>query len=323
MSRPRLRLACAALLLLALVAEVAEARNPRRRARRARIEPAVPALTSLGLPNVQSESAIVIDVDTGKLHFGKNPDRVRHIASTGKIFLALAVRRRGLDLASVTTITMDDVDSARGGARTRLDVGEAYTGRDLLHAMLVASDNRATTALGRAVGLDRAGLIAEMNAVAADLGLTRTTFTDASGLNGNLSTAREMAIGMRAVLDDPVLAEVIATKFTSINRVSHRKPRVLHYANTNRTLHRASYHSLGGKTGYTNEAGYCLVTASRVGGKRLAFIFLGSRGELTRYGDFTRVWTWRESTGAIPRDPIDTLATGTVVVDAQKIETAP
>jgi D-alanyl-D-alanine endopeptidase (penicillin-binding protein 7) len=313
------------LLVLALSAGSADAGKSRRRHRRAGADKAVPALNALGLPNVQSRSAIVIDVDSGKLHFGKNPDRVRYIASTTKIFLALAVRRRGLDLASVTTITMDDVDSARGGARTRLDVGEAYTGRDLLHVMLVASDNRATTALGRAVGLDRAGLVSEMNAVAADLGLTHTTFTDASGLNGNVSTAREMAIAMRAVLDDPVLAEVIATKFTSINRVSHKRARVLHYANTNRTLHRASYHSLGGKTGYTNEAKYCLVTASQVGERRLAFVFLGADGELTRYGDFNRVWTWMESTGAIPRDPVDTLTTGTAVVEAggQKIEAAP
>jgi len=313
------RAAVIGLCLCALLADSAVAGKRRKRRRAGRAEKPVPALTSLGLPNVQSEAAIVIDVDSGKLYYGKNPDRVRHIASTGKIFLALAVQRRGLDLAANTTITMDDVDSARGGSRTKLDVGEAYTHRDLLHAMLVASDNRATTALGRAVGLDRAGLVAAMNALASDLGLRHTSFTDASGLNGNVSTAREMAMGLRAVLDDPVLREVIATKFISINRVSHKRPRVLHYANTNRTLHRQSYHSLGGKTGYTNEAGYCLVTASQVAGKRLAFVFLGSKGELTRYGDFHRVWTWMQSTGAIPRDPDSTVA-GAELVGAEKTE---
>ena len=316
------RAAVIGLCLCALLADSAEAGKRRRRRRGGRAERPVPALTSLGLPNVQSEAAIVIDVDSGKLYFGKNPDRVRHIASTGKIFLALAVRRAGLDLDGTTTITMDDVESARGGSRTHLDVGEAYVNRDLLHAMLVASDNRATTALGRAAGLDRAGLVAAMNGVAANLGLTHTSFTDASGLNGNVSTAREMAIGLRAVLDDPVLREVVATKFISINRVSHRRARVLHYANTNRTLHRASDHSLGGKTGFTNEAGYCLVTASQVGGKRLAFVFLGSKGELTRYGDFHRVWTWLESTGAIPRDP-DTAVSGAAIVEPEKTEEAP
>lgn len=310
------------LCLSALLADSAEAGKRRRRKRGGRAEKPVPALTALGLPNVQSEAAIVIDVDSGKLYYGKNPDRVRHIASTGKIFLALAVLRRGLDLTASTTITRDDVDSARGGSRTKLDVGEAYTHRDLLHAMLVASDNRATTALGRAVGLDRPALVAAMNAVAADLGLRHTSFTDASGLNGNVSTAREMALGLRAALDTPVLADVISTRFVSINRVSHRRPRVLHYANTNRTLHRASYHSLGGKTGFTNEAGYCLVTASQVGGRRLAFVFLGSRGELTRYGDFHRVWTWMESTGAIPRDP-DASVAGAAVAPAEKTEEAP
>jgi D-alanyl-D-alanine carboxypeptidase len=64
------------------------------------------------------------------------------------------------------------------------------------------------------------------------------------------------------------------------------------------------------------------VTASQVGGKRLAFVFLGSRGELTRYGDFNRVWTWMESTGAIPRDPDSTLA-GAPVVETEISEEAP
>lgn len=261
----------------------------------------IPPLTAQGLPNVQSASALVIDLDTGTIVYGKNPDDIRHIASTSKIFTALAVRRRNIDLEAATTITMDDARAARGGSRTRLDVGEAYTHRDLLIAMLVASDNRAPTALGRAVGLDARGLVAEMNAVARDLGLDRTHFDDPSGLNGNTSTAREMAIGLRAALADPVLAEILATRRASIERVSHKRRRVLHYGNTNRLLFRDRYGVLGGKTGFTNPAGYCLISASQIGERRVAFVFLGSEGELTRYGDFSRVWGWMDTNGLLPK----------------------
>ncbi|HLU67371.1 MAG TPA: serine hydrolase, partial [Kofleriaceae bacterium] len=289
----------------------------RRKKRAARRTPPVPALTAHGLPNVRSASALVVDLDSGTILYGKNPDRVRAIASTGKLFAALVVRQRGLDLEAATEITWDDVDAARGGARTRLDLGESYTNGDLLRVMLVASDNRAVTALGRAVGLSPSGLVAAMNDLARRLGLERTHFTDPTGLNGNVSTAREMAVALRAVLDDPVLAEILATRVISINRVSHKKPRWLHYGNTNRLLHRGEYASLGGKTGYTAEAGYCLVTASVVNGRRLGFVFLGADGELTRFADFSRIWKWMAANRDIQRDGDDT-ALGQTAAHAQK-----
>ena len=75
--------------------------------------------------------------------FGKDADEVRPIASTTKIFVAMVVRKRGLDLDGWTTIDKTDVRYAKGGARTRLDLEETFRNRDLLRAMLIASDNRA------------------------------------------------------------------------------------------------------------------------------------------------------------------------------------
>lgn len=282
---------CAA-MLVALLAEPAEARRRKRR-HRVRIVPAIPALNELGLPNVRSGSALAIDMDSGTILFGKNPDMVRAIASTGKIFVALVARRRGIDLDGVTQITMADAQYARGGSRTHLDVGHSFKNRDLLRAMLVASDNRAVTAVGRGAGLTPEELVTEMNALAVDLGLQRTTFTDPTGLNGNWSTAREMAMALAAALRDPVLAEIMSTKFVSIQTVTNR-PRTMHYTNTNRVLHRERLRVLGGKTGYTRDAGYCLVTGVEMDGRRLAFVFLGSDGELTRFADFNRVMGWME-----------------------------
>ena len=165
--------------------------------------------TKNGLPEVKSKSAVVIDAETGAEVFGKAPDEIRAIASTTKIFVALAVRKSSLDLDGWTEITKDDAKQAKGGARTRLEVGEKYRNRDLLRAMLMASDNRAPTALGRAAGLDADQLVAKMTEVAKDLHLERTKLTDPTGLRGNVSTAREMALALHAALADDVLREIM------------------------------------------------------------------------------------------------------------------
>ncbi|MBT8492638.1 MAG: serine hydrolase [Deltaproteobacteria bacterium] len=256
-------------------------------------------LTADGLPNVQSESALIIDYDSGELLFTKNPEQVRAIASTGKIFVALVARKHGIDLEAITQITESDAKLARGGARTRLSVGHGFRNIDLLRAMLIASDNRAPSAIGRAVGLSPAGLIYEMNVVAKELGLRSTKFTDCSGLRGNVSTAKEMAVALQAALTDPILREIMATR--SVDVVSRaKKPRRISYRNTNRPLHNEKWDIVGGKTGYTAAAGYCLVLGARHHGRRLGIVFLGAQGKLTRFGDFGRVMGWLASKTTVP-----------------------
>lgn len=244
------------------------------------------------LPEVKSASAIVIDARTGAEIFGKDADEIRAIASTTKIFVAMAVRAKGLNLDGYTEITRVDAHEAEGGARTRLEVGWQYRNSDLLRAMLLASDNRAPTALGRAAGMDPDQLVAEMNAIARKLHLTRTKFTDPSGLHGNVSTAREMAIALRAALDDQVLREIMGEDHAEVIAKGHR--RGIEYGTTNRPLAAHRRDVIGGKTGYTDAAGYCYITAARFDGREIVMAFLGAQGKLTRFGDFERVAKWIE-----------------------------
>ncbi len=251
----------------------------------------IAALTKQGQPNVRSAAAIAIDAKSGKLLYAKNPDAVRHIASTSKIFVAMVARRHDIDLNGQTTITRVDAQFAKGGSRTRLEVGHKFRNQDLLRAMLIASDNRAPTAIARAVGLTPKQLIKELNLLAKELGLKKTKFTDPSGLRGNTSTAREMAIGLAAAMKDPFLAKLMATKDTTIRSVAKR-PRAIAYRNTNRSLHSDRYDVLGGKTGFTDPAGYCLLIAAKLKGRQVHMVFLGAGEKLTRFGDFGRVATW-------------------------------
>ncbi|MGE3546673.1 MAG: D-alanyl-D-alanine carboxypeptidase family protein [Kofleriaceae bacterium] len=244
------------------------------------------------LPEIRSKAAVVIDAETGTEIFSKRADEVRPIASTTKIFVAMAVRSRGLDLDSWTKITRQDAEAARGGSRTRLDIGRSFRNRDLLRAMLIASDNRAPTAVGRGAGLDRNQLIAAMNKVAKDLGLTHTTFTDPSGLHGNVSTAREMAIALKAALEDDVLRSIMGEQHVEI--VSKDRRKRIGYTNTNQPLMARKYTVIGGKTGFTTPAGYCFITGARFDRKKVVMAFLGADGKLTRFGDFNRVAAWLE-----------------------------
>lgn len=249
-----------------------------------------PSARAEELPDLKSRVAVVIDRETGAEILGKDADKVHAIASTTKIFVALAVRKKGIDLDGWTEITREDTKAARGGARTRLDIRRVFNNKDLLRAMLMASDNRAPTALGRAAGMTPAELVDAMNDVAKDLHLKRTKFTDPTGLRGNVSTAREMAIALRAALDDDVLREVMGQQYALVIG-KWGKPKI-GYGTTNQPLVVKKWDVIGGKTGYTEAAGYCFVTGARIGGREVVMTFLGANGKLTRFADFNRIAEW-------------------------------
>jgi D-alanyl-D-alanine endopeptidase (penicillin-binding protein 7) len=242
------------------------------------------------LPDVKSRAVAVLDAETGAEIFGKHADRIQPIASTTKIFVAMVVRKRGIELDGWTKITRTDVKAALGGARTRLDINRSFRNRDLLRAMLISSDNRAPTALARAVGLDPDELVRAMNKLAKQLHLKRTKFTDPSGLRGNVSTAREMAIALRAALEDKVLREIMGSEHETV--VAKGGVARIGYTTTNLPLVSKRHDVIGGKTGYTRSAGYCYITGARFERREVVMAFLGANEKLTRFGDFNRVADW-------------------------------
>lgn len=241
------------------------------------------------LPDIKSRSAIVLDAETGAEIFGQDADEIRPIASTTKIFVAMAVRKH-LDLDGWTEITKVDARHASGGARTRLDIGQTFRNKDLLRAMLIASDNRAPTALGRAAGMTPDELVAAMNALAKKLHLKHTKFIDPTGLRGNASTARELATALRAALGDDVLRSIMHQDAADIESKDHYAK--IHYDSTNQPLVTRTWDVTGGKTGYTKAAGYCFITGARVNDREVMTAFLGAEDKLTRFDDFNRVAAW-------------------------------
>ncbi len=154
----------------------------------------------------------------------------------------------------------------------------------------MGSDNRAIPALGRAVKLTPAQLTTAMNAKARALGLKSTRFHEPTGLStGNVSTPREIITMLRAVMANQVLAPI--TRRAEYDAHPVGKPPI-HYNNTNHPAARGNVQVLGGKTGYNDEARYCLVVATKIDGRSYYMAFLGDDGKMTRFGDVARVADW-------------------------------
>jgi D-alanyl-D-alanine endopeptidase (penicillin-binding protein 7) len=242
-----------------------------------------------GLPNVQALGSLVID-ETGREIFARNADRERPIASISKLAATLVVAEKGIELDGLSTIEKGDIEVAKGGARSRLLTGMTLSNRDLLHAALMGSDNRAIPALGRAVKLSPSQLTTAMNAKMRDLGLKNTRFHEPTGLSpNNVSTPRETIKLLKAAMANPLLASI--TERVEYDAHPVGKP-PLHYINTDHVAARGHIQVLGGKTGYNDVARYCLVIATRVDGRMYYMAFLGNEGKLTRFGDVARVADW-------------------------------
>jgi len=245
--------------------------------------------TKGGLPNVQALGALVID-ETGREVYARNPDKERPIASISKLAATLTIADKGLELDGLSTIEKGDIDVARGGARSRLFDGMTLSNRDLLHAALMGSDNRAIPALGRAVKLSPSQLTAAMNAKVRTLGLKNTRFSEPTGLSpSNVSTPRETIKMLRALMDHPLLGPITQRVEYDAHPVGKAPIR---YINTDHAASRGSIQVLAGKTGYNDVARYCLVVATRIEGRLYFMAFLSNEGKLTRFGDVARVADW-------------------------------
>lgn len=238
----------------------------------------------------RSDVALVMDDREGVTLYGRNADDPRPIASLTKLMSALILIESRLPLDEPITITREDRDRLRGSA-SRIPYGTVLTRHDLLQAALGASDNRAAAALARTYDGGTKAFVAAMNAKARALGMTKTRFADASGLHsGNISTARDLARLVNAVREHALLRELSTTgQFSVTNLKTNRK---INFVNTNRLVRSSRWDVDLSKTGYTSDAGNCLVMQTHINARPVTIVLLDSWGKLTKYGDATRIRDW-------------------------------
>lgn len=202
-----------------------------------------------------SRIALIYDRASGQILYEKNGEKQTPMASTTKIMTAIVV----LENADLTeTVTINSKAAGIGGSRLGLKKNDKITVNDLLYGLMLRSGNDAAVALAIHVGGSVEGFASMMNEKAKEMGLTNSHFVVPHGLDNeeHYTTAYELAKMADYALKIDKFREIVSTKLTTININGY--PKAIN--NTNQLLGSISG-VYGVKTGFTNEAGRCLVTA--------------------------------------------------------------
>jgi D-alanyl-D-alanine endopeptidase (penicillin-binding protein 7) len=237
---------------------------------------------------LRAQAAVAVDVENRVILYSKNPTDQRSIASITKLMTILVFLDLSPDLDLPIIIQPED----RIQGTSNFPVGNSYRLIDLLHGVLLSSDNRAAMTLVRSTGLSLEGFAQKMNQKAASLGLTDSHFADPTGLDeGNVSSALDCARLIEIALQNELITSITQKK--EYHCRSLLKKRLVHLYNTNRLLSNQSLEVLIGKTGFIRKAGYCLATCVGDGnGKKIAFVVLGAPSNTTRFQEMYKLIRW-------------------------------
>ena len=235
----------------------------------------VPVRAAHEPPAISAKACVLMDAQTGQMLYARNPDEKRPMTSTTKIMtVLLTLESGGLD----DSFTVDAQAIRVEGSSMGLREGDTVTKRTLCAGMLLPSGNDAANAAAVAVAGSIPAFLSRMNARAAEIGMTRTCFASPSGLDaeGHGASAHDMALLAREALRNPDFAEICRQPKMTVSFGNPPYPRTLY--NTNKLLTRDS-RIIGVKTGFTDAAGRCLVSAMERDGRRLICVTLFDRND--------------------------------------------
>ena len=244
--------------------------------------------TGLEVPDLRAEAAIIYNPETGKVLWEQNSQDQRSIASITKVMTAAVFLENDPDLTEEVVVQRADVYRA---STTYLRAGYKVTTGDLLHLLLIASDNAAARALARVSPHGSKGFIARMNTKAAELGLSSTHYADPSGLlSDNVSSAYDMAQLIAQVSGDHRISSIMQKQEHTVQAGRRR----ISVRSTNQLVRAGDVDVLGGKTGFIRKAGYCLATLLRLphGGPQVAVVVLGAKSNAGRFWETRHLFNW-------------------------------
>ena len=239
--------------------------------------------------NLYARSAVLMDADTGRILYEKNGEEVLPMASTTKI-MTLLVTLENADLEG--TVTVSSYAASMPDVQLNIREGERYRLKDLCYSMMLESHNDAAAAIAEHVGGSVEGFASMMNQKARDLGCYHTYFITPNGLDAedehgvHSTTAEDLARIMRFCMQNDTFLSI--TREPSWNFTDLDGTRSFTVNNKNAFLN-MMVGALTGKTGFTNDAGYCYVGALEREGKRLivALLACGWPGN--------RTWKWSDT----------------------------
>lgn len=245
-----------------------------------------------------SASALVVDLGTGRELYSSLPDVQVPIASITKLMTAMVMLDARQPMDALLPVTIRDTRELKG-VFSRVRVGSVLSRRELLRLSLMSSENRAASTLAHHYPGGHAAFVAAMNAKARALGMGRTRFVEPTGLSPlNLSTARELVTLVKAARQYPLIREM--STYPSGDAFFRQPNYALSFFNTNPLVRKGGWNIQLSKTGFTNDAGHCLVMLADVDRRPVAMVLLDSYGKQSRFGDASRVRTWLETGRASP-----------------------
>lgn len=243
--------------------------------------------------HVASGSALVLDLQTNQVIYSSNPDVIRPIASVTKLMTGLIILEARQSMDEYISVSISDTPEMKG-VFSRVKLNSELSRKEMLLIALMSSENRAAASLAHHYPGGYVAFIAAMNAKAKALGMTSTHYVEPTGLSiHNVSTARDLTKLLQAARKYPMLSELSTTK---AKIVAFRKPNyTLGFRNTNHLIQQPSWDIALTKTGFTNDAGHCLVLVTSMGNRPVALVILDAFGKYTHFADASRIRKWVET----------------------------
>jgi len=244
-----------------------------------------------GKPVVKSASVLVVDEADSSVLYSRQAQKVMPVASITKLMTALVVLEGKQPLDERVEILPTDRERTKASA-SRLAVGTELSRGELLHLALMSSENRAAQAVGRAYPGGLPEFIRAMNAKAKALGMKHSRFVDPTGLSsGNVASAADLTKLVIAASQEPLIEE-----YSTSERLTVAVGRqLLEFRNTNSLTSKDDWDIAVQKTGYTQDAGQCLVMKASIQQRPVIIVLLNSYGKLTRVADARRIRRWMEN----------------------------
>lgn len=238
--------------------------------------------------DISAESAVILNYDTGDILWEKNSGKFMYPASTTKILSSIIAIENINDFDQVVEISKNS--SGRNHSAFRFRTGDRISLMDLCKASLICSHNNATIALAEYVSGSVEDFVELMNKKAEEIGAENSFFKNTNGLDDEFpdhrSTARDMAIIAGYCMENEIFKEIVNTREDTIIKNDQE----VEITNTNNLL---DYDSIKGvKTGYTNNAGYCIVLYSEKNDLRLITVILNSSSLEERDKDVLKLLNW-------------------------------
>lgn len=256
-------------------------------------------------PEIASGSAMIVDLNNNNVIYASHPDLVRPMASITKIMTVMVALDAHQPLDEMLNVDISHTAEMRG-VYSRVRLHSEISRKNMMLLALMSSENRAAASLAHHYPGGYDAFIRAMNAKAHALGMKNTRYVEPTGLSTlNVSTARDLTKLLIATKRYPLIGQLSTTHE---QMATFRTPNyTLPFRNTNHLVYRPDWNIQLTKTGFTNQAGHCLVMRTVINQRPVALVVMDAFGKYTHFADANRLRNWLE-TGKISPVPAAALS---------------